>query len=148
MKRPGFSVKEAARITGVPATSVNFWSGRAKILRPEIAYRGKGSRKLFSARNLVQIRVTYLLTQRWIPLATVRALIKKSYWFDLQQSAWGPAEILVCRRTSEWHLRSSGVTAAARPTELLDALWDDLANREDIIVVNLARVKHTIREAL
>src|SRR5262249_24225012 len=126
MKRPGFSVKEAAGITGVPATSVNFWTGRAKILRPEIAYRGKGSRKLFSAKHRGQMRVMFLLTQGWIRLDTARALIKKSHWFALQQPAGGPAEILVCRRTSEWHLRSSGVTAAARPTELLDALWDDL----------------------
>jgi len=148
MERRGFSVKEAARITRVPATSVNFWSGRAKVLQPEIAHRGKGSRKLFSARNLVQIRVTYLLTQRWMPLTTVRALIKRGHWFDLQQSAWGPVEILVCRQTREWHLRSSGVTPAGRPTRLLDALWDDLADREDIIVVNLARVKRMIREAL
>src|SRR6266566_5937629 len=113
----GFSVKEAANITSVPSTSVNFWSGRAKVLTPEVAYAGRGSRKLFSERNLVQIRLTHLLTQRWIPLKTIRALMRRQMdWFNPRTDVLGPAELLVCRGNVDWQLRSSGLSAQGQPT--------------------------------
>jgi DNA-binding transcriptional MerR regulator len=139
-----FSVKEAAKITRVPRSSVNFWSGRAKVLMPEVAYAGRGSRKLFSERNLVQIRLVHLLTQRWIPLKTVRALVKKLHWFDPRDHVWGPAEIVVCRGNTDWQLRSTGVTEEGQPTALLEALWKDVTAHEDLLVVNLAKVKRDI----
>ena len=145
----GFSVKEAAKLTSVPSTSVNFWSGRAKILTPDVAYAGRGSRKLFSERNLVQIRVTHLLTQRWIPLRTIRALMRRKLdWFNPRTLAWGPAEILVCRGNVDWHLRSSGLSDQGQPSTLLAELWHDLAAHEDVLVVNLAKVKRFILKRL
>lgn len=148
MPPTGFSVKEAAQITRVPPSSVNFWSGRAKVLRPEVAYAGRGSRKLFSERNLVQIRLTHLLTQRWIPLKTIRALMRKVHWFSPRDHVWGPAEILVCRGNVDWQLRSSGLSEEGQPTALLEALWKDLDKHEDILVLNLAKVKGFILERL
>ena len=145
----GFSVKEAAKLTSVPSTSVNFWSGRAKILTPDVANAGRGSRKLFSERNLVQIRVTHLLTQRWIPLRTIRALMRRNLdWFNPRAHVWGPAEILVCRGNVDWQLRSSGLSDQGQPSVLLKELWLDLAAHEDVLVVNLAKVKRFILNRL
>jgi DNA-binding transcriptional MerR regulator len=145
----GFSVKEAAKLTSVPSTSVNFWSGRAKILTPDVANAGRGSRKLFSERNLVQIRVTHLLTQRWIPLRTIRALMRRKLdWFNPRTLVWGPVQILVCRGNVDWHLRSSGVSDQGQPSGLLEELWHDLAAHEDVLVVNLAKVKRFILNRL
>jgi hypothetical protein len=145
----GFSVKEAAKLTSVPSTSVNFWSGRAKILTPDVANVGRGSRKLFSERNLVQIRVTHLLTQRWIPLRTIRALMRRNLdWFNPRIRVWGAAEILVCRGNVDWDLRSSGLSDQGQPSVLLKELWLDLAAHEDVLVVNLAKVKSFILNRL
>jgi len=145
----GFSVKEAAKLTSVPSTSVNFWSGRAKVLTPEVAYAGRGSRKLFSERNLVQIRLTHLLTQRWIPLKTIRALMRRQMdWFNPRTDVWGPAELLVCRGNVDWQLHGSGLSAQGQPTVLLKALWHDVEAHEDVLVVNLAKVKSFILERL
>jgi hypothetical protein len=145
----GFSVKEAAKLTSVPSTSVNFWSGRANILTPDVANAGRGSRKLFSERNLVQIRVTHLLTQRWIPLRTIRALMRRNLdWFNPRIRVWGAAEILVCRGNVDWHLRSSGLSDQGQPSVLLKELWLDLAAHEDVLVVNLAKVKRFILNRL
>jgi MerR HTH family regulatory protein len=145
----GFSVKEAAKLTSVPSTSVNFWSGRAKILTPDVANAGRGSRKLFSERNLVQIRVTHLLTQRWIPLRTIRALMRRNLdWFNPRIRVWGAAEILVCRGNVDWDLRSSGLSDQGQPSVLLKELWLDLAAHEDVLVVNLAKVKRFILNRL
>ena len=114
----GFSVNEAAQITSVPSTSMNFWSGRANVLTPEVAYAGRGSRRLFSERNLVQIRLTHLLTQRWIPLKTIRALMRRQAdWFNPRAHVWGPAEILVFRGNVDWQLRSSGLSQGGQPSE-------------------------------
>src|SRR5713101_401150 len=108
----GFPIGIAARATEAPQRSIHFWSGPAKVITPEVAYAGRGSRKLFSARNFVQIRVTYLLTQRWIPLGTIRALMQaaekariknRGDWFELLHPlAAGRMEILTCTRVRDW----------------------------------------------
>src|SRR5262245_8091973 len=91
----GYTVAEAAKITRVPARSITFWSGPARVFVPEVAHgrRGRGNPKLFSRSDLVRLRVIYWLTQRGIPLATVRALIRRGrepgreHWFNLEYPA-------------------------------------------------------------
>lgn len=148
-----FTVREAARLARVPARSVNFWSGPAKVFVPEVAYGGRGSRKLFSERDLVRLRVAYLLTQRWIPLRTVRAAIRQGAieeWFDPCTTTFGPAEVLVCRGSGDWARHSGGVhPETGIPTALLADLWrKDIGPHEDVIVINLGAVKADIRKRL
>ncbi len=146
------SVNVAARATRVPERSVSFWSGPAKILTPEVRGGGKGSRKLFSERNLVQLRVTHLLTQRWIALKTVRALMRAANrewkerrinWFQLFPSPGAElpeVELLTCTEGGDWK-RWTSREASGGP-------WGELQRHEDAIVVNLRRVKEEILKQL
>lgn len=126
-----FAVKEAAQATEVPERSITFWGGPAKVITPEVASGGKGRRKLFSARNLVQLRVTYLLTQRWIGLKTVRALMETARrerqhtgtdWFQLslgRQADPTPEEFLTCTGTRTWHMWTSALPTPPEPAQLV-----------------------------
>jgi hypothetical protein len=69
-------------------------------------------------------------------------------WFNPRIRVWGAAEILVCRGNVDWHLRSSGLSDQGQPSVLLKELWLDLAAHEDVLVVNLAKVKRFILNRL
>ncbi len=126
VERRAFTVQEAAWRAGVPARSVNFWSGPGKVLVPEINHAGKGSRKLFSERDLVRLRVVHLLAQRWIPLRTIRAAMRPKRledWFNPYGDV-APVELLVCHDERHWELRAGGRhPETGVPTMLLTALW-------------------------
>jgi MerR-like DNA binding protein len=111
----GLPVQFVARLTGIPARSINFWTGPARVLKPDYAYHGRGSAKRFSLRNLVQLRVIALLAERGVALASIRALIAQAEhhrgfgedWFAWPPTgeahpARGPREFLTCAQPGGW----------------------------------------------
>ena len=183
----GLTVQAAARVTGIPARSINFWTGPARVLRPDHEYRGRGSAKRFSPRNLVQLRVIHLLAQRGDPLASMRALMAQAEhsrsfgddWFGLPaltKPARLRAEFLTCAHPGRWRrwdfrpealgfleklapaerkLRRRRAIRKAPPADSGIAYFGwvqgdekqarefvgELLDGDDIVVVNLARIK-------
>ena len=180
-----FTVREAARVAEIPARSINFWTGFARVLKPDHAYRGRGSAKRFSLRNLVQLRVISRLAERGISLESMRALMAKAEhersfgedWFALPAAGpQGPLgsskEFLTCAQPGEWRRwlflpedhkgrrHGSKKAAATRPL-VVPVPWRpgakavtpwaardeqpafllELLGGEDVVVVNLGRIK-------
>ena len=109
-KRPrdaGFTVREAARRTGMPPHRVRYYGGNwgregyGRIITPEIADAGQGTAKLFSLRNLVQLRVAFLLREAGLAEEETRRLFKArgvagQDWWDPRR-AFGQDAVLLVR---------------------------------------------------
>ena len=68
-----FTVQEAAKIVGTTERNVRFWSGPAGIVTAEISNpQIQRSPKLFSRRNLLELRIVTVLAQRGIGLDHIR----------------------------------------------------------------------------
>lgn len=68
----GFSADVARRIVGISYRQLDYWD-KTGLLRPSIKQaRGKGSRRVYSFEDLVELRVVAGLLQLGIPLPTVR----------------------------------------------------------------------------
>lgn len=71
----GFTGGEAARITGVPYDRLDYWA-RSGFLKPGIVgAKGKGTRRLYSFRDLVALRTAKELRDLGVPLQTLRKVV-------------------------------------------------------------------------
>jgi DNA-binding transcriptional MerR regulator len=111
----GFTVREAARRTGIPPHTVSYYGGKwgrenyGRLIRPEVADAGQGTAKVFSLRNLVQLRVAFLLRGTGLPEDETRHLLSAKGaggkdWWDPKYSP-GPDALLLVR--GEPHLRAT-----------------------------------------
>jgi hypothetical protein len=111
-REEGFTVREAARRTRIPPPTVSYYGGKwgregyGRFIKPEIADAGQGTAKLFSLRNLVQLRVAFLLRQAGLPEDGTRHLFAAKGaggedWWDPQR-ALGRDALLLVRGEPEW----------------------------------------------
>jgi hypothetical protein len=163
-----FTVQDAANLTGASMRSISFWSGPAHVVTPDIA-GGHRNRKWFSARNLVQLRVVSVLTERWIALNSLRALMRTAEhcrarqgdWFELRlETDRSPAkpdqqvELLVCAGPQDWKLFRFPTLRLGRPlvgdVPLVAAseLVRECEDHEELRVVNMGRIKRLIGSRL
>jgi DNA-binding transcriptional MerR regulator len=68
----GFSGKRAADIVGITYRQLDYWA-RTDLIRPSLAdARGSGSRRMYSYRNLLELKVVKSLLDAGIRLESVR----------------------------------------------------------------------------
>jgi DNA-binding transcriptional MerR regulator len=75
----GFTSREAARISGVPFFTVDYWD-RSKFLKPSIARsagRGRGRGRLYSYADLLRLRIARELREQHVSLQTLRHVVKR-----------------------------------------------------------------------
>src|SRR5262245_43170218 len=111
-REPGFTVLEAARRTRMPAHRVRYYGGNwgregyGRFITPEIADAGQGTAKLFSVRNLVQLRVAFLLREAGLAEKETRRLFKakgvagQDWWY--LGRAFGQDAVLLVRGEPKW----------------------------------------------
>jgi hypothetical protein len=90
--RLGYRASEVAKLARVLPSTVRYWAGRwgGRLIRAGIEdKRIAGSRKLFSARNIVEIRVAHVLLQAGFARARVARILAMRWpragqadWFD------------------------------------------------------------------
>ena len=111
-REEGFTVREAARRTRMPPHRVSYYGGNwgregyGRFITPEIADAGQGTAKLFSGRNLVQLRVAFLLREAGLPEDETRHLFEAKGvdgkdWWDPER-ALGRDALLLVRGAPEW----------------------------------------------
>jgi DNA-binding transcriptional MerR regulator len=72
MSEAGFSGTNAARIVGITYRQLDYWA-RTDLIRPSLAdASGSGSRRLYSYRDLLELRVIKSLLDAGIKLESVR----------------------------------------------------------------------------
>jgi DNA-binding transcriptional MerR regulator len=75
----GFTSREAARISGVPFFTVDYWD-RSKFLKPSIAQsagRGRGRGRLYSYADTLRLRIARELREQHVSLQTLRHVVKR-----------------------------------------------------------------------
>jgi len=71
----GFTAGEASKLTGVPYDRLDYWA-RSGFLKPGVTgAKGKGSRRLYSFRDLVALRTAKELREMGVPLQTLRKVV-------------------------------------------------------------------------
>jgi DNA-binding transcriptional MerR regulator len=69
----GFSGKRAAELCGITYRQLDYWA-RTDLVRPSLAdARGSGSRRLYSYRDLIELKVIKTLLDAGIKLESVRS---------------------------------------------------------------------------
>jgi hypothetical protein len=111
-REAGFTVREAARQTRMPARTVRYYSGKwgragyGRFIAPDIADAGQGSAKLLSRRNLVQLRTVFLLRGAGLAEEETRHLFEAKGvagqdWWDPERTL-GQDAVLLVRGEPEW----------------------------------------------
>jgi DNA-binding transcriptional MerR regulator len=73
---PGYSGNRAAAVVGITYRQLDYWA-RTDLVRPSITEaRGSGSRRLYSYRNLLELRMVKNLLDAGIKLESVRDAFK------------------------------------------------------------------------
>ena len=73
---PGYSGNQAASVVGITYRQLDYWA-RTELVRPSITEaRGSGSRRLYSYRNLLELRTVKSLLDAGIKLESVRDAFK------------------------------------------------------------------------
>ncbi len=78
-KDGGFTSREAARVSGVPFFTVDYWD-RSKFLKPSIARstgRGRGRGRLYSYADTLRLRIARELREQHVSLLTLRYVVKR-----------------------------------------------------------------------
>jgi DNA-binding transcriptional MerR regulator len=74
-----YTSREAARVSGVPFFTVDYWD-RSKFLRPTIAKgdgRGKGRQRMYSYGDIILLRIARELREQKVSLETLRSIVRK-----------------------------------------------------------------------
>ena len=74
-----YTSREAARLSGVPFFTVDYWD-RSKFLRPTIAKgegRGKGRQRMYSYGDIILLRIARELREQKLSLETLRSIVRK-----------------------------------------------------------------------
>ncbi|HEY4591460.1 MAG TPA: MerR family transcriptional regulator [Thermoanaerobaculia bacterium] len=74
-----YTSREAARVSGVPFFTVDYWD-RSKFLRPSIAKgegRGKGRQRMYSYGDIILLRIARELREQKVSLETLRSIVRR-----------------------------------------------------------------------
>lgn len=111
MSEPGFSGTKAAKIVGITYRQLDYWA-RTDLLRPSLAEaEGSGSRRAYSYRDLLELRMIKTLLDAGIRLENVRevfAYLRQHVTTDISS-----AHVVI---------NGSTVTLCADDGELIDVL--------------------------
>ena len=76
LERNGFSADVARRVVGISYRQLDYWD-KTGLLRPSVKQAvGKGSRRVYSFEDLVELRVIAKLRTVGVPLPTVRKAVR------------------------------------------------------------------------
>ena len=90
----GFSGKQAAEIVGITYRQLDYWA-RTDLIRPALAdAQGSGSRRLYSYRNLLELKVIKTLLDAGIKLESVRGAF--SYLKENLGEDVASAQLVIC----------------------------------------------------
>jgi DNA-binding transcriptional MerR regulator len=79
MQESGYTSRQAARISGVPFFTVDYWD-RSKFIKPSIspsAGRGRGRGRLYSYADLIRLRIARELREQQVSIQTLRHVVKR-----------------------------------------------------------------------
>jgi len=77
--RVAYTSREAARLSGVPFFTVDYWD-RSRFLEPTVAKgegRGKGRERMYSYGDVIRLRIARELREQKVSLETLRAIVRK-----------------------------------------------------------------------
>ena len=103
MKNQGFLCKEAAEIVGVTYRQIDYWA-RTNLVKPSLATaRGSGTRRMYSYRDLLELRIIKKLLDAGIRLEKVRIVHRPeaSSGLDLGKLLGGPDDEIDIHATSD-----------------------------------------------
>ena len=102
----GYRASEVAKFARVLPSTIRFWAGRwgGQLIQPGVEdKRVAGSRKLFDASNVVQVRVAHILLQAGLARTRVTRILATSRpgagpdWFDPLQPLGKKSALMVIR---------------------------------------------------
>ena len=73
--REGFSTAQVARLTGIGAKTLHFWDHSGFLSPSVVEAHGTGSRRIYSFRDLVALRVAVQLRNAGISLQSLRKVV-------------------------------------------------------------------------
>lgn len=79
MLESGYTSRQAARISGVPFFTVDYWD-RSKFIRPSIAAsagRGRGRGRLYSYSDILRLAIARELRERQVSIQTLRHVVQR-----------------------------------------------------------------------
>src|SRR5262245_18791456 len=145
----GYTADEVSMLTGVKPSTVRYWAkDRGNVIRAGVKdSRLRGSRKLFSGANLVQVRIAYLLMQEGWPQQEVARELRQIFRqkgdkLDPAATTAGlPAWLLfVDRHMADWNRRWTfkGVWSPGKPLDVsgfaLSRVLRDLYDAEVVTI--------------
>lgn len=89
----GYSTKRASDIIGVTYRQVDYWA-RTNLVTPDIEAEGSGSRRAYSYRNLLELRVVKSLLDAGFKLESVRKAFE--YLRDELEQDPSEANLVIC----------------------------------------------------
>ena len=153
-----FTKKQAADITGLPLRSIQYYTERV-ILEPEVdSGEGKGSKRLYSKKNLVELAVIKCLADYQVAFPVVKRvmdLLKNPLPYRVPDESmkinmggiigsWeeieGPAYIVLFKRIDKGFLPVFGEDARG----MLDPQWLDVS--ESVLIIDFGRIVKMVRE--
>lgn len=91
----GFTAGEAEKLTGVPYDRLDYWV-RSGFIKPSIAgAKGKGSKRLYSFRDLVALKTAKELRNLGVPLQTLRKVVRYLRQFKGLENPLAEARLVV-----------------------------------------------------
>ena len=124
-----YRASEVAMVARVLPSTVRYWAGRwgGRLIRPGVEdKRVAGSRKLFSARNIVEVRVAQVLLQAGFTRARVAKIMASRWpraggadWFDPRQPLGRAYALMIIREppapgTGPAHMSGDDLNPEAR----------------------------------
>lgn len=144
-----FTVGEAAKILGATERNIRYWSGPGEVVEPAIANpRRKRMPKLFSLGNLFQLAITKVLAERGTDLKYIRRAVQVSIARGNPRN--GIVEFMIFRPSKGWRLSADMMTAQDNvlPQKVVDNLVKAASTEEEIIVLNLSKIKQQVLGSL
>lgn len=109
----GFTAGEAEKLTGVPYNRLDYWA-RSGFIKPSVAgAKGKGSKRLYSFRDLVALKTAKELRDLGIPLQTLRKVVRHLRQFKGLENPLAEARLVVA---------GNDVLLVQSPEELISVL--------------------------
>lgn len=84
-----FSIAESIEIIGVDRDRLYHWIKRKRLIKPEIASRGRGRPNMLSVSNLAELALAKNLTDLGIELNFVEDILNTEVWLNLEKDEKG-----------------------------------------------------------
>ena len=137
MEPEGYSTAQVERLTGIGAKTLHFWD-RSGFLSPSVVEaHGTGSRRIYSVRDLVGLRVAAQLRDAGISLQSLRKVV------SAMREMRGLEQPL-----AETYLVTNGRDVFERRGDDLMSVLRQPGQATFTFVIDLARTVQTLREAI